>query len=292
MRGDPEHIVCLDGGWAVELERRGMSTGCPGLLNIAQPGQISALATDYIQAGAQVLLTNTRGANRVALDARGAGDRAAEVCEAGAQIARRAVAGTACEVYGSLGPTGLVLMAGQISATRAKSAFAESVEALEWGGVDGILLEGFSEVAELQLAIEAVREQTSLPVVATMRFDAGADRTATGMGAKPPQLARLGKLNRLDGVGTFCGLGPDHATGLVEQLRAGWDGPIWAKPSAGQVRVIDRRETYPFGPAGFAGWIPKLVDAGATHIGGCCGCGPGFVREVRAAVDAVNGTRQ
>jgi len=178
-------------------------------------------------------------------------------------------------------------MMGEVPADDLISSFAETAQAAVTGGVDAFVLETFNEVDEIVLAIQGVRSVSDLPIVASMTFDSGPDQTATMMGAAPKDLAALAAEHGVDAVGANCGLGPDKLLTIVGLLREATDLPIWSKANAGLPVVEDGQTTFPMGPDEFAGFVPALVDAGASFIGGCCGTTPEHIQAVRSAVDAL-----
>ena len=276
-----------DGATGTELQKHGLPAGqCPELWNADNPDAVERVARSYVDAGSDVILTNTFGGNRFALEAHGAADRAAGLCDAAAQIARRA-AGEAAKVFGSIGPTGKVVMMGEVGRDELSAAFAESAAALARGGVDAIVLETFNELAELQLALAAVREATDLPVICSMTFSAGPDKTRTMMGESPADLAAAADAGGAAGVGANCGVGPDTYVTVAGMLREATDLPIWIKPNAGMPQVRDGETVFPMGPDEFAAHAPRILDAGASFLGGCCGTTPEHIRALRAAVDGL-----
>lgn len=279
-------VRVLDGACGTELQRRGCEIlGPVEMMNALNPRAVEAVAKDYIRAGSEAILTNSLGANRVQFDAYGAAGRAAELAEASARIARQAAAGTDVKVFGSMGPTGEIVMMGEVLPSRLSGAFAEAAEALAWGGADAIVIETFSELAELRLALEAVRKACDLPVVACMTFSAGPDNAMTSMGNKPAELARLARSAGAAAVGANCGSGPDKLLPVVRQLREACDLPIWVKPNAGLPVLRDRKTVFPMDSREFAAWTGKLIAAGATFVGGCCGTTAEHIRAVRKLVD-------
>ncbi|MFW6132686.1 MAG: homocysteine S-methyltransferase family protein [Planctomycetota bacterium] len=275
-----------DGAWGTQLQARGLEGGtCAELWNVDNPGAVEDVARSYVGAGSDVILTNTFGANRFALEAHGAGDRAAELCEAGAAISRRA-AGEAVRVFGSIGPSGKVVMMGEVGEEELSSAFAEAAEALVRGGVDAIVLETFNELAEAKLALTAARGAVDVPVISSMTFSSGPDRTRTMMGDAPSDLAAMAAECGAAGVGANCGVGPDVYVKVAAMLGEATELPVWIKPNAGMPEVRGGRTVFPMGAAEFAAYAPRILSAGASFVGGCCGTGPEYIRAVRDAVDA------
>ncbi len=277
-------VTVTDGAWGTQLQARGLPSGaCPDTWNLQRPEAVEAVARDYLAAGSQVVLTNTFRANRFALERWGLADQAAEIARAGARISRRAVE-DAARVFASIGPTGKLLMMGEVGPGELFAAFAEQADALARGGADAILCETFTDLEELKLALRAARESTDLPVVASMTFDSGPDRTATMMGVKPADLARAAEETGAAAVGANCGAGPEHLAKIAALLRQASDLPVWIKPNAGVPELRDGQTVFPLGPEEFARFVPGLIEAGANFVGGCCGTTPEHVRAIAAAV--------
>ena len=276
-----------DGAWGTELQKRGLPVGSlPETWNVENPSAVEAVARSYVDVGSEVILTNTFGGNRFVLSSHGLGDRAAELSEAGVAISKRA-AGDRAKVFASIGPTGKIVMMGDVDVEEISAAFAEQAAAVARGGADAIVLETFNELAEIKLAIEAVGDACDLPVVASMTFDSGPEGTATMMGDSPADLAAAARGAGVDAVGANCGAGPDNYVKVAALFARATDLPIWIKPNAGLPQLVDGQTTFPMGPEQFASFAGPLAEAGASFIGGCCGTTPEHLRALRAAVDAL-----
>lgn len=278
----------IDGAWGTQLAGRGLPAGsCPELWNSDNPQAVEDVAGGYVEAGSDIILTNTFGGNRFILASHGVQGRAGDLCRAGAEISKR-IAGDSVKVFGSIGPSGKIVMMEEVGTAELEGAFAEAAEGLAAGGADGIVLETFNELAELEIALVAVKRACSLPVVACMTFSCGPEKTRTMMGNSPEDLVALVKRCGAEAVGANCGLGPAGYVRIAELLRAaaGPKLPVWIKPNAGMPEVGPGGQTvYPMGPEEFASYVPSLLDAGANLLGGCCGTTPEHIRKVRAAVD-------
>jgi len=281
-----------DGAWGTQLAKKGLVPGhAAELWNVEQPGLVQAVADTYIQAGSDVILSNTFGANRFILQGHGLADRAAKLAEEGARISRRAAdaakaAGRDVKVFASVGPTGKIVMMEEVSPEDLAAAFAETAEALEFGGADAIVLETFNELAEARIALAAVKKACSLPVVVCLTFSSGPDRTQTMMGNSPADLAKMARAEGADAVGANCGVGPDNYVKVARMLRQASDLPIWIKANAGLPVVgADGKTVFPMGPKDFGACVPALAEAGANFVGGCCGTTPAHIEAVRAVVD-------
>ncbi len=272
--------VITDGAWGTQLQQKGLPVGaCPDAWNLVEPEKVEEVARAYVEAGSQVILTNTFGGNRFVLARHGLAEKAAEINRAGVEISRRGAAGRA-RVFASVGPTGVMLMMGETKAEEVQAAFAEQAEALADAGADAVVLETFSDPAEVVLAIAAVRE-TGLPVVACMTFDSGKDHDRTLMGTTPEQAARRLAESGADVIGSNCGQGIDGFVTIASRLRAATDRPLWIKPNAGLPQVVDGKVVYVQTPEQFAGVVPALIEAGAAFVGGCCGTEPAFIAAIK-----------
>ena len=278
-------IRVTDGAWGTELQKAGLaSSSPPELWNTENPQAVEAVAQGYVDAGSDVIITNTFGANRLVLDPYGAADRIAELVEAGVSISRNA-AGERVKVFASIGPTGKIVMMGDVPEEQIAAAFSEAASAAVRGGPDAILLETFAELDEIRIALKAVRDTCDLPVVTSMTFDSGPDGTSTMMGSSPSDLAAAAESGGAAVVGANCGAGPENFVKVARMLREATGLPIWIKANAGLPEVLDGQTTFPMGPEEFASYVPQLIEAGANFIGGCCGTTPDHIRAVRAAVE-------
>jgi len=280
-------VVVTDGAWGTELARHGLPPGAPPeLWNTEAPEAVEAVARGYLEAGSDVILTNTFGANAFALARHGAADRAAELAEAGVAISRWS-AGASAKVFASLGPTGKIAMMEEVPAEDLYVAFAEVAVAFARGGADAVVIETMTEVAEAALAARAVLETTDLPVVASLTFDSGPARASTVMGDTPGEaVATLGPLG-VSAFGANCGVGPDICIEVVRRYRQATEAPIWVKPNAGLPVLVDGETRFPMEPEPFAAFVGALAEAGANFIGGCCGTTAEHIAAVRRAVDAL-----
>jgi len=278
MAGGP--VVC-DGAWGTELQQRGLEVGaCPDSWNLSHPAQVEEVARAYVEAGSQVVLTNTFGANRFTLSRHQLAEQAAEINRAGVEISRRAAAGGA-KVFASIGPSGVMLMMGDVVEADLKAAFAVQAAALAEAGADGIVVETMSDPAEARLAVAAARE-TGLPVVACMVFDSGPAKDRTMMGTTVEQAAEALLSAGADVVGSNCGQGIAGFVEICRRLHAASGGPVWIKANAGLPQSIAGQTVYTQTPEQFAEHVPQLVEVGAAFIGGCCGTTPDFIRAIRA----------
>jgi 5-methyltetrahydrofolate--homocysteine methyltransferase len=273
--------VPTDGAWGTQLQLQGLPVGaCPDAWNLSQPDKVERVARAYVEAGSRVILSNTFGANRFMLARHELAEKVVEINRAGMAISRRAAAGRA-RVFASVGPSGVVLMMGQVSPAELSAAFLEQARALADAGADGIAVETMSDLEEAKLAVAAAHE-TGLPVVACMTFDSGAKKDRTMMGVGPEQAAEQLTAAGADVIGSNCGRGVAGMVEICRRLRAATDRPVWIKANAGLPEMVDGTAVYRQTPEEFAAYVPQLVDAGATFLGGCCGTTPEFIRAVAA----------
>ena len=278
-------VTVADGGWSTQLQMRGVPPDVMAeTANLTHPATVSSLARAYLDAGARFITTNTFAANRLTVERRGVSHSVAEINRRGAELARQAVGTQEAWVVGSIGPSGKILAVREATGEELTPLFAEQAQALAEGGVDAILLETFSELAEVLLALRVVKDATGLPVIASMSFDSGPQRTRTMMGAHAGESAAALEDAGADVVGCNCGSGINHALPAVVALRAGTSLPLWVKPNAGLPELENDRAVWKQTPEDFAAQVPLLLDVGANIIGGCCGSGPEHIRRVAMVV--------
>jgi methionine synthase I (cobalamin-dependent) len=176
-----------------------------------------------------------------------------------------------------------MLMTGEVSEDDLRWAFAEQARAAVAAGADGIAVETMADLAEARLAVAAACA-VGLPVVASMVFDSGRDKDRTMMGTTPEQAAKELTAAGADVIGANCGLGIAGYVPICRRLRAATDRPIWIKPNAGLPEMVEGRAVYRTTPEEFASFVPALLEAGASFLGGCCGTGPEFVRAIKEVV--------
>lgn len=277
--------VVTDGAWGTQLQARGLPIGeFPDAWNLTQPARVEEVARAYVEAGSRVILTNTFGANRLRLlDHEPAlADRVAEINRAGAEISRRA-AGDRAKVFASIGPTGKLLLAGDVTPDEMSAAFAGQAQALAAGGADALVIETMSDPEEASLAVAAAKA-TGLPVVACLVYDSGKDNDRTMMGTTPEQAAEALAAAGADAIGANCGQGIEGFIPICRRLRAATGLPLWMKANAGLPELVDARAVYRTTPEEFAAHAVPLREAGASFIGGCCGTTPDFIRAVVRAL--------
>lgn len=274
--------VISDGAWGTEFQKRGLAVGeAADFWNLERPEDVEAVARSYVEAGSQVILTNTFRANAVALRGRAGADVVEQINRRGAKISRRA-AGVSVRVFASMGPTGKALATGEIEEREVIRAFRLQAEALVAGGADALLLETFSDLDEARLAVRAVR-LTGLPVVVSFSFHSGKNKDRTMMGATPEAAAQAMAEEGVDAIGANCGAGPESFPAICRRLKDASGLPVWVKPSAGMPTLQSGQAVYAMTPETFAGFLPALIEAGASFVGGCCGTSPAFIRSLARA---------
>ncbi len=275
--------VITDGAWGTQLQARGLPSGaCPDEWNLSRADLVEQVPREYVAAGSQVVLTNTFRANRISLAGYNLADRVEEINRRGVEISRRAAGDRAC-VFASIGPTGKMLMAGEVSEDALHTAFAEQARALAAAGADALVIETMAELEEAELALSAARE-TGLPVVACVVFDSGANHDRTMMGVTPEQAASRLTLAGADVVGANCGQGIAGYVDICRRMRTATERPLWIKANAGMPEMIAGQVVYRTTPEQFASHVPALLDAGAQFVGGCCGTSPAFIAAVRKQI--------
>jgi methionine synthase / methylenetetrahydrofolate reductase(NADPH) len=268
-------LLVFDGAMGSLLYERGIFvTQNFEQLNVTRPDVVGKIHEDYVAAGAQVLETNTFGANSFCLDRHGLGDQVRAYNVAGARLARKA-AGQDVWVAGSIGPTGLVPgVASPAELDQVAATFAEQAAALVEGGVDLFVLETFRHLEEIRIAIEAARRAApGLPIIASMAFNPS---ETVADGSTPEQVATTLRDWGADVIGVNCGDGPQLALAIAERMRVA-GVPLCVQPNAGLPRTVDGRLLYMATPEYLDVFARRTIQLGATMIGGCCGTTPDHV---------------
>src|SRR6202162_2721905 len=278
--------VLCDGAMGTLLYAKGIFINrCYDELNLSQPDLIRGLHHEYLQAGAEIIETNTFGGNSFRLARHGMEDRVREINLAGARLGREAAKSFDVWVAGSVGPLGIrIEPLGKTSYEEARNAFREQVAALIEGGVDLVILETFGYLEELHQAILAAREVTpKIPLVAQVTIDEDGNCLD---GSTPetftPRLEEWGA----DVIGCNCRVGPVAMLDAIERVRAVTSLPLSAQPNAGIPRSVEGRNIYLCSPEYMASYARKFVAAGARIVGGCCGTTPDHIRVMKSALRA------
>ncbi len=277
--------IVTDGAWGTQLQARGLPIGaCPDEWNLTNPDKVESVARGYVDAGSQVILTNSFGASRMMLARHNLDSKTVEINRAAAAISKKAAAGRVL-VFASIGPTGKMLMMEDCTEDEMLATFTEQATALAAGGADALVVETMGDIAEATIAIKAART-TGLPVIASMVFDAGADKDRTMMGVTPEDAVAALSAAGADVIGSNCGQGIEGFIPICKRMHAVTKLPLWMKANAGLPVMKDGKAIYTITPEQFASRIPELVAAGANFVGGCCGTSPDFIRSVRKILSA------
>jgi 5-methyltetrahydrofolate--homocysteine methyltransferase len=275
-------VLVSDGAWGTLLHNRGLTPEeCPESWNITHPDDVYSVAKGYVDAGADMILTNSFGGSPTKLTHYGFQDRAAEFNEAAAAISRKA-AGSGCLVLGSMGPTGVVLMMGEVPEETLYEGFSVQAKALKKGGVDALCIETMSALDEACLAIRAAKEATGLDIVCTFTFEKTvAGDYKTMMGVSPVEMARALKEAGASVIGANCGNGFDRMIDIVREIRKVDNvTPVLVHANAGKPVVRNGKTMFPETPEMMAARVGELIQAGANIIGGCCGTTPEHISAI------------
>ncbi|MGC8749006.1 MAG: bifunctional homocysteine S-methyltransferase/methylenetetrahydrofolate reductase [Candidatus Kapaibacteriota bacterium] len=280
-----EKILLFDGGMGTELYRRGVFINrCFEETNIIAPELVKQIHNEYLKAGANVIETNTFGANRFKLKRFNLQDKLYDIVFAGAKIARE-VAGEKSLVAGSVGPLGVQIEPlGPISREEAQEYFSEIIKPLLDGGVDLLIFETFINLDELKQAVISARKITDIPIIAQVTIDEDGN-TLTGTSPETT-IAEL-EATGADVVGVNCTVGPQVMLNWLEQVRNHTSFPISIMPNAGKPKNVDGRNIYLASPEYFAEYAKLLVKSGANIIGGCCGTTPEHIKKMSTAILAL-----
>jgi methionine synthase / methylenetetrahydrofolate reductase(NADPH) len=277
-----DHVLVCDGAMGTLLYSQGVFINrCFDALNLTDPSRVSAVHDEYVRAGADVIETNTFGANRIKLQSFGLADQMREINRAGSQLARKA-AGKNVYVAGAIGPLGLRIEPwGKTAADEAEAYFREQTEALVEGGVDLLMLETFRDVNEIVAAIAAVRGSCALPIVAQMTIE---DEGNSLDGTPPEQFVPALQAAGADVIGINCSIGPAHMLEALERMAGLTPARLSAQPNAGRPRDIEGRTLYLTSPEYMASYARRFASARVRLVGGCCGTTPEHITQIKAAL--------
>ncbi|HEU5452104.1 MAG TPA: bifunctional homocysteine S-methyltransferase/methylenetetrahydrofolate reductase [Terriglobales bacterium] len=279
-----QSTVLCDGAMGTLLYSKGIFINrCYDELNLSQPDLIRQIHHDYYQAGADIVETNTFGANSFRLARHGLVDKVRDINLAGAQVAREAAKAFSGWVAGSVGPLGIrIEPLGKTSFDEARASFTEQIAALVEGGVDLVILETFGYLEELRQALRAAREVSpNLPVIAQVTIDEDGNCLD---GASPESFAAKLADWGADVIGCNCSVGPAPMLEAMERVRRVTEAPLSAQPNAGMPRSVEGRNIYLCSPEYMASYAKKFVAAGVKVLGGCCGTTPDHIRSMKAAL--------
>jgi 5-methyltetrahydrofolate--homocysteine methyltransferase len=287
-----KRVLVSDGAWGTELQARGLAAGeCAELWNVDHPERVKALAAAYVEAGSDLILTNTFEGSPLALERHGLSGRAAELNAAGARLSLEAAAGSGVLVAASIGPTGMLLAPlGTLTEAELERAFSVQIRALAAAGVRLFCVETMTAIEEACVAVRAARAVgrelgLGLEVMATLTYERTPAGFRTVMGVDIPRAARDLEKAGADVLGSNCGNGIEQMVPITAEYRRHTAKPLLIQANAGLPRLEGGRTVFRQGPADMARRVPELIEAGANIIGGCCGTGPEHIRAIREAVD-------
>jgi len=279
-------VLISDGAWGTFLQKKGLKAGeCPEIWNIEHQEDVFEIATSYILAGADMIETNSFGGTSFKLKPYGLEDKVYELNKAAAEISRGA-AGPDKHVLGSIGPTGKMIMMGDVTFDELYEAFREQAIALADGGADALVVETMSDMQEAIAAVKACKENTSCEIICTMTFDkSGEKQYHTMMGVSPVEMIEEIIAAGANIIGANCGNGIKNMVEITELIRsANTDIPILIHANAGMPIYKDGETIFPESPEEMASYTEALVNAGANIIGGCCGTTPEHISQIAVKV--------
>jgi len=281
-------ILLSDGAWGTMLQRMGLQPGdCPEYWNLNQPAKIKSIAKAYIDAGSDIILTNTFGGSSFKLANYDLHKKTVEINRAGVQLSREA-AGENIIVAASVGPTGKFLQPlGDVSKQEMFDAFSLQISAMIDGGADVILIETMSAIDEATLAVNAAKQLTKLPVLATMTFDKGKQGYRTMMGVDIKHAVEALTEVGADIVGTNCGNGIEQIVDIILEMENYTSNFLIAQPNAGLPKLINNETVFDQTPEEMAAHVPDLIHAGANIIGGCCGTTPEHIKALATQINSI-----
>jgi homocysteine S-methyltransferase len=287
-----QKTVLADGAMGTMLHARGVGFDkCFDELNLTNPAAVADVHREYIEAGAELIITNTFGANRYKLSKHGLQDYVAEINRAGVELAKRVVAASFKDVLiaGDVGPLGVrIAPYGRVKLEEAREAFAEQIQALAEAGADVIIIETMSDLYEIQEAIKAAKENSSLPIIASVTFTRD-DRTL--LGDDPAKVAHRLAAAGADVIGVNCSGGPSQLLRILKQMRqAEPSSKFWVKPNAGWPEQVSGRIMYPADADYFGEYAVQFRAAGANIVGGCCGTTPQHIAVMKKALESTPAT--
>jgi 5-methyltetrahydrofolate--homocysteine methyltransferase len=277
------NLLLADGGTGSMLMEAGLPPGFPPeAWNVEHPEQVLALHHAYLEAGSQVILTNTFGGNRIKLAKFGMGESAREFNLSAVKLARQAADGKAY-VAGDIGPCGeMMAPMGKLTYDLAFETFSEQATALVEGGVDLIWVETMSDLNEARAAVVGARQATDLPIFCSLSFG---KKARTMMGVSPRQAAQELWPLGLNAIGANCGEGLEMIPEVLKQMREVLpNAPLIAKPNAGLPRLAQGKTVYDQQPAEFASRMVEFIALGAQVVGGCCGSGPAHIAALSKSI--------
>ncbi len=287
-----ERPLLIDGAMGTMLQTYGLSPGeCPEEWNLSHPQIVENIHREYIRAGADIILTNTFGANRIKLDNFNRGNATTEINRSAVNIAKEAILKEESQkkrvfIAASVGPTGKILQPyGELKIEEAYQNYLEQVLVLEQEGVDLIILETFYDLEEIKTALRVVKENTDLMVIASMTFDKS---LKTIYGIDPKKAVKTLEDNGADGVGGNCGVGPEILYEVMKIMKGVSHTYLMVEPNAGMPELVKGKVIYPTSPEIMAQYAEKFIALGINLIGGCCGTTPLHVKMISDKIKTIN----
>jgi len=276
--------ILLDGAMGTQLADAGLEMG--GQTCITHPDAVLAIHRQYVEAGADMITTNTLTMNRLSIESHNVSTDIREVNLAGVRLAKTAIH-EGQYVLGDMGSTGKMLKPyGNVSENEAYEAFAEQAVILAEGGVDGFIIETMFDLREALCALKACKDVTELPVIVSMAFNSLQKGKRTVMGNSAPDCAKALTEAGASAVGANCGsIDPLQMVEIISEMREVTSLPLLAQPNAGKARFVENRTFYDMTPSDFAEGVHQCMLAGARLVGGCCGTSPAHIRAVAALLE-------
>ncbi len=279
--------VILDGAWRTQLQSIGLQPGeCPDLWNISHPERVKLVASNYIESGSKIILTNTFRANRLSLQSYGLENKLKDINRMGVLISRKAASNHAL-VFGAIGSCGDLFINSHQSTNLLLDVYTEQVDVLAEEGVDAILVETMTNLIEAKIALSAAKK-TGLPVVVSFTFNFIKERLITIAHETPESVAVELTEAGADVIGTNCGSGIENCISITYRFQSVTKLPIWIKPSAGIPQITRDGLVYPTSIKNFSEYALALSKLGVAFIGGCCGTTPEYIRVLSKLLDGKN----
>jgi 5-methyltetrahydrofolate--homocysteine methyltransferase len=284
LLADKQRVVFIDGAMGTQLAQAGVEMG--GQSNLGHPDAVLAVHLQYVECGADLIITNTFTMNRVNVESHGIKVDVRDVNLAGAKLARKA-AGADCWVLGDMGSTGKMLKPhGDLTEEAAYAAYREQASILIEGGVDGLIVETMFDLREALCALRACRDLGDVPVIVSMTFNTLKNGGRTVMGDSARDCAAALTKAGANAIGTNCGgLDPKEVGQIVSWMKEASPLPLVAQPNAGRPRMVGGETVFDMSPADFASGTRACVEAGAHVLGGCCGTSPAHIKALRSAIE-------
>jgi 5-methyltetrahydrofolate--homocysteine methyltransferase len=279
-------VLIGDGAWGTFLYEKGLMAGdCPEYWNLSMPGEVKDIALSYVNAGSDIIETNSFGANSIKLNHFNLAPLAFKINYEAARISRIA-AGETRIVLGSMGPTGKLLIMGDISKEQLYNSFSEQANALEQGGADALIIETMSDIEEARIAVKAARDHTKCDIVVSFTYSRAGDEYRTMMGISPEDVMKEFAANPNAIIGSNCGNGIRNMIPIALAMsHVNSESILMIQANAGQPVYKDGKTIFPESPEEMVGHLSGLINAGVRIIGGCCGTTPNHIKAFRNYID-------